>query len=146
MYFETFKTVITAAGLAIPVIGATVKNGPDNLGVLKRAALCLLLELALLIITLLEMSRHCEKFAREISQLWKQRSQRTRKPSPRKSKAAHQPDYTEALKLTRDFCRSKTATPGLPKKDTGALCLSAYFSLVGFQVGLLYVVRFVTCS
>jgi hypothetical protein len=39
MYFETFKTVITAAGLAIPVIGATVKNGPvDNLGVLKRAA------------------------------------------------------------------------------------------------------------
>lgn len=91
MYFETFKTVITAAGLAIPVIGATVKNGPDNLGVLKRAALCLLLEVALLIITLLEMSRDCEKFAREISQLWKQRSQRTRKPSPRKSKAAHQP-------------------------------------------------------
>jgi hypothetical protein len=91
MYFETFKTVITAAGLAIPVIGATVKNGPvDNLGVLKRAALCLLLEVALSIITLLEMSRHCEKFAREISQLWKERSQGTRKPSPRKSKAAHQ--------------------------------------------------------
>jgi hypothetical protein len=39
MNFETFKTVITAAGLAIPVIGATVKNGPvDDLGVLKRAA------------------------------------------------------------------------------------------------------------
>lgn len=54
-------------------------------------------------------------------------------------------DSTKGLKLTLDFCPGKCTTPGLPKKDIGAPCLWAYFSLVGPLVRLLYVVRFVTC-
>src|SRR6202030_2748622 len=59
MYFETFKTVVTAAGLAIPVIGATLgatlKNGQTpNLWMLQRSAMYLLAAVALAVITLLE--------------------------------------------------------------------------------------------
>jgi hypothetical protein len=146
MYFETFKTVITAAGLAIPVIGATLKNAPvDTLWMLKRAALCLLLAVALSIITLLEMSRRYEKVRQGDQRALETTLAESAKTIAEKIKSGPQGDYTEALKLTLDFCRSKTATPGLPKKDIGALCLWAYFSLVGFLIGLLYVVRFVTC-
>jgi hypothetical protein len=146
MYFETFKTVITAAGLAIPVIGATLKNGPvDNQWMLKRAVICLLLAVALSIITLLEMSRLYERARQGDHQALELAVAQSAKAIAEKIKTNTPGDYAEALKLTLDFCRSKTATPGLPKKDIGALCFWAYFSLVGFLVGLLYVVRFVTC-
>jgi hypothetical protein len=146
MYFETFKTVITAAGLAIPVIGATLKNGPvDNQWMLKRAALCLLLAVALSVVTLLEMSRRYERVRQGDHQALEPALAESAKAIAEKIKSSTHGDYTEALKLSLDFCRSKASTPGLPKKDIGALCLWAYFSLVGFLIGLLYVVRFVTC-
>jgi hypothetical protein len=146
MYFETFKTVITAAGLAIPVIGATLKNGPvDNQWMLKRAAPCLLLAVALSVITLLEMSRRYEKARQGEQQGLETALAQNAKAIAERIKTGTQGDYTEALKLALDFCRSKTATPGLPRKDVGVLCLWAYASLVTFLLGLLYVVRFVTC-
>jgi hypothetical protein len=146
MYFETFKTVITAAGLAIPVIGATLKNGPvDHQWMLKRAAPCLLLAVALSVITLLEMSRRYEKARQGEQQGLETALAQNAKAIAERIKTGTQGDYTEALKLALDFCRSKTATPGLPRKDVGVLCLWAYASLVTFLLGLLYVVRFVTC-
>jgi hypothetical protein len=129
---QSRKTVITAAGWAIPVISATRKNGPvDNLWMLKRAAVCLLLAVALWIITLLEMSRRYEKVRQGDQQALEATLAENAKTIAQKIKSSPQGDYTEALKLTLDFCPSKSATPGLPKKDIGAPCLWAHFSLVG---------------
>jgi hypothetical protein len=146
MYFETFKTVITAAGLAIAIIGATLKSFPSNmLWMLQRGAIALLAAVAFSVITLLEMSRRYERARqadRQSSELLATTASAIN-ASIQKGKSTS--DYADALKLAVDYCRQQTVTPGLPKTDLGWLCIWAYISMVSFIIGLLYVVRFVNC-
>jgi hypothetical protein len=150
MYFETFKAVVTAAGLGIPVIGTTLSKGPGpHLWMLQWAALYLLGAVAFAVITLLEMSRRYERQRTRLpdaepEDLSKAAGKILEKMQPVGDKPA---DYAEALKLVLDYCRARTPPPGLTsgleKGEVLALCVWAYFSSVGFIVGLLYVVRFV---
>jgi hypothetical protein len=153
MYFETFKAVVTAAGLGIPVIGTTLSKGPGpHLWMLQWAALYLLGAVAFAVITLLEMSRRYERQRTllpdaEPEDLTKATNAILAKLTPAgESKTV---DYPGALKLVLDYCRAKTPPPGLTsgleKGEVLALCVWAYFSSVGFIMGLLYVVRFVVC-
>ncbi len=145
MYFETFKTVVTAAGLAIPIIGATLKNGGShNLWMLQRAAMCLLAALALAVVTLLEMSRRYER-ARQGNNQPVESSLAQRAKEINQKINSTPGDYTEALKLALEYCRKRTGPVGLKQSEVGWLCLWAYLSMLGFIVGLLYVVRFVAC-
>ena len=63
MYHETFRTLITAAALAIPIIAAILRppSTAANTYILRWAVICLLLTVVLAIVTLLEMSRHYER-------------------------------------------------------------------------------------
>jgi hypothetical protein len=145
MYFETFKTVVTAAGLAIPVIGATLKNGlTPNLWMLQRSAMYLLAAVALAVITLLEMSRRYEGARLRDVQPSKSLTE-SAKEIGEKIKNSSGGDYREALELALEYCRKRTGVTGLKKNEVGWLCIWAYLSILSFMVGLLYVVRFVTC-
>jgi hypothetical protein len=63
MYHETFRTLITAAALAIPIIAATLRDHSTaaHTCILRWAVIFLLLTVVLAIVTLLEMSRHYER-------------------------------------------------------------------------------------
>ena len=151
MYFETFKAVVTAAGLSIPVIGAALNKGPGpNLWMLQWAALYLLGAVAFAVITLLEMSRRYERQRTLMPEdgpedLTKAATAILAKMTP--AGESKMVDYPGALKLVLNYCRAKTPPPGftsgLEKSGVLALCVWAYLSSVGFIVGLLYVVRFV---
>lgn len=146
MYFETMKTVVTAAGLAIPIIGAALK---DNIGcnrwMLQRAAVYLLAAVVFAVVTLLEMSRRYE-IARQETRGRAEQSLADCAKSINQAITTSGGDYTGALSLALEFCRKGTVGTGLQKWDLAWLCFWAYLSLLGFIVGLLYVVRFVICS
>jgi hypothetical protein len=146
MYFETFKTLITAAGLAIAIISATLKSLPSNtLWMLQRGAIALLAAVAFSVITLLEMSRRYERSRQADRQSPELLATTASAINAAIQKGKSVSDYTEALKLAVDYCRQETLTPGLPKPGLGWLCIWAYLSTVSFIIGLLYVVRFVNC-
>jgi uncharacterized membrane protein len=146
MYFETFKMMVTAAGLAIPVIGATLISSQvkSNFGMLKWAALCLVCSVIFSMILLLDMSRRYERqraetFKAQPDAAKKAAAEMASKISPKSG----EPDYEAGLEVALKFCRSKTQVPGLKKNDLGWLVVWAWFSSVGFIWGLLSVVWFV---
>jgi hypothetical protein len=114
MYFETFKTLVTAAGLAIPILAATMKEPASATDVSRRSWMLvfavgyMLASGAFGILTMLEMSRLYEK---------------SRQRGSANSAGVWVSD-------------------GLTQMELGWLSLVAFGASAFFFVGLLYVVRF----
>lgn len=119
MYFETFKTIVAAAGLAIPIITSSLhsSDAPLNPAIeaLRYAAVLLLAAAVFALMVLLEMSRLYEKSRSRSSDI----------------------SIPDAKAFTN---------PGLTRPELVRLGFLSWLALSSFSSGLLFVVRYIIAS